>query len=139
MKNADTERAINKKANINFRLKKTIEATRQTLREKTDSAPTTPSSKKRELSDNFKPINDGSQCYLNLALFTETDLEKCTEIADSSDADSTEKFISMILSLTNRCNGTNKDLKNQLRLKQQEAQHKERLNQRKESIDLTRE
>ena len=45
----------------------------------------------------------------------------------------------MIQSLTNRCNTTNKDLKNELRTKQKESQQKQRLNSRKAVIDKTRE
>ena len=80
-----------------------------------------------------------AQCYLSLTLFSEADLEKCNEIADSTEVNAAEQFIDMIQSLTSRCNTTNKDLKNELRTKQNDSQQMQRLNSRKAVIDKTRE
>ena len=80
-----------------------------------------------------------AECYLNLALFNDNDLDKCTEIADNQKEGSTEKFIDMIQTLANRCNHTNKELERELRQKQKESLHKQRLNARKHNIDKIRE
>lgn len=79
-----------------------------------------------------------AQCYLNLTLFQDQDLAKCKEIASSQDGNSTEQFIDMIQSLANKCGAKNKELEKELRQKQKESLHKQRLNARKINIDKIR-
>ena len=71
MQNADTERAINKKANMNFRLQKQIEDSKKESADQNDDIRAN-DSKQRELSVETTRLKD-VQCYLNLTLFTDED------------------------------------------------------------------
>ena len=56
-------------------------------------------------------LESDKKCYLNLALFSEIDLDRCNEINDNSqEENSTEQFIDEITSLVNRCITRNKEL-----------------------------
>ena len=106
----------------------------------------------KELSVEMNRLRD-AQCYLNLTLFTDADLDKIIEICDSetengsggngegakANENATEQFIDMIQSLANRCSTTNKELDRELQLKRKESLQKQRLNARKHNIDKIRE
>ena len=126
IQNADAERAINKKANVNYRLTKQIEHNKEEQKNK-DSDIIAQDSKSKELSVEQSRLKDAAS-YLDLTLFVENDQDKCNEIADSQEEGATEQFIDMIQSLANRCNNTNKELERELRQKQKESLHKQRLN-----------
>ena len=81
VQNADMERAINKKANLNFRLLKQIEESKQEQHSQ-DNEVRAQDSKSKELSVEMNRLKD-AQCYLNLTLFTDADLDKINEICDS--------------------------------------------------------
>ena len=84
VQNADTERAINKKANLNYRVQKQIEDSKQEQHSH-DNDIKVQDSKQKELSVEMNRLKD-AQCYLNLTLFTDADLDKCNEIVDSAGA-----------------------------------------------------
>ena len=74
---------------------------------------------------------NNAQCYLDLTLFTEADLDRCNDIIENgkeqeegavrasgdTTSGSTEEFIDLIQSLANRCSITNKELEKELRQK----------------------
>lgn len=137
VQNADAERAINKKANLNYRITNQIEENRQEQRNQDDDI-RAQDSKSKELSVEMNRLKD-AQCYLNLTLFTESDLDRCNEIAeDSRESNSTEQFIDMIQSLANRCTTTNKELEKELRAKQKESIQKRRLNDSQANLEKIR-
>ena len=144
VQNADMERAINKKANLNFRIQKQIEESKQEQHSQ-DNDIKVQDSKSKELSVEMNRLKD-AECYLNLTLFTDADLDKINEICDNeneagqsaANETATEQFIDMIQSLANRCNTTNKELDKELQQKRKESLHKQRLNARKHNIDKIR-
>ena len=108
VKNADSERAVNKKANLNYRLVRQIEESKEEQKSHNDNMKAQ-DSRSKELSVETNRLND-AQSYLDLTLFTEADLDRCNEIIESgkeqeeeaarassdNTSGSTEEFIDLI-------------------------------------------
>ena len=75
------ERAINKRTNVNHRLREQIASSEPKQKE---TPPATPDADKKD------------RCYINLALFSDNDLEKCTDVAEKDQGSATEDFIDLV-------------------------------------------
>ena len=136
LSNQETEKAINKKTNLNYRLRQQIEEGKGELKNLENEG---------ESPQQVQPAASASdsneqqpKSYLSLAVFSESDHVRGNEIMSSDSHDMREKLIDLVQSLANRCSAANKELEKELRSKQKEHLRKQRLNSAKDEMERYR-